>query len=223
MDHRPHHPGRVRGQHRWPAIGLVRDHAAGLPAQRRYRPASRQRPGRQRHLLRPVHQVRRRGPADHRGGSQRRRRCRRTRAASLVIALKPLAQRELSADQVTTELRAQARRHSRHRASPSSIRPPSGSAGAARAPPISTPCRAWIWPSCRTVSTRLMHAMQSDPTFVGVNSDHDRAAPSVQVKIDRDRAAALGRHAGSDRSDAGRWPLAASRCRRSTPRRTSIR
>ena len=39
---------------------------------------------------------------------------------------------------------------------------------------------------------RLVQALQDDPTFVGVNSDFDRAAPSVQVDIDRNRAAALG-------------------------------
>ena len=37
-----------------------------------------------------------------------------------------------------------------------------------------------------------MHALQADPTFVGVNSDQDDVAPSVQVTIDRVRAAALG-------------------------------
>jgi HAE1 family hydrophobic/amphiphilic exporter-1 len=34
--------------------------------------------------------------------------------------------------------------------------------------------------------------MQSDPVFVGVNSDQDKASPSLQVDIDRNRAAALG-------------------------------
>ena len=38
----------------------------------------------------------------------------------------------------------------------------------------------------------MVRALQDDPTFVGVNSDFDRAAPSVEVKIDRRRAAALG-------------------------------
>jgi multidrug efflux pump subunit AcrB len=34
--------------------------------------------------------------------------------------------------------------------------------------------------------------MQQDTVFVGVNSDQDQAAPSLQVDIDRNRAAALG-------------------------------
>jgi HAE1 family hydrophobic/amphiphilic exporter-1 len=42
------------------------------------------------------------------------------------------------------------------------------------------------------VSTELVNKLKTVPGFVGVNSDFDRAAPSVEVKIDRDRAAALG-------------------------------
>jgi HAE1 family hydrophobic/amphiphilic exporter-1 len=42
------------------------------------------------------------------------------------------------------------------------------------------------------VATRLEEKLQTVPGFVGVNSDFDRAAPSVEVTIDRDRAAALG-------------------------------
>ncbi|HET8698579.1 MAG TPA: efflux RND transporter permease subunit, partial [Gammaproteobacteria bacterium] len=42
------------------------------------------------------------------------------------------------------------------------------------------------------VATRLENKLETVPGFVGVNSDFDRAAPSVEVAIDRDRAAALG-------------------------------
>jgi HAE1 family hydrophobic/amphiphilic exporter-1 len=42
------------------------------------------------------------------------------------------------------------------------------------------------------VSKKLVQEMSNDPTFIGVNSDQDNASPSVQVDIDRDRAAALG-------------------------------
>jgi HAE1 family hydrophobic/amphiphilic exporter-1 len=41
-------------------------------------------------------------------------------------------------------------------------------------------------------SKKLVAEMSNDPTFTGVNSDQDNASPSVQVDIDRDRAAALG-------------------------------
>ena len=44
----------------------------------------------------------------------------------------------------------------------------------------------------QNVSTQLVNKLKTVPGFVGVNSDYDRAAPSVEVKIDRDRAAALG-------------------------------
>ncbi len=42
------------------------------------------------------------------------------------------------------------------------------------------------------VSTQLVDKLKTMPGFVGVNSDYDRAAPSVEVRIDRDHAAALG-------------------------------
>jgi len=41
-------------------------------------------------------------------------------------------------------------------------------------------------------STRLMDRMRKTPGFVDITSDYDAAMPSVQVKINRDRAAALG-------------------------------
>jgi HAE1 family hydrophobic/amphiphilic exporter-1 len=44
----------------------------------------------------------------------------------------------------------------------------------------------------KEVSDNLMAAMKKNPAFVDVNSDLDAAMPSVQVSIDRDRAAALG-------------------------------
>ena len=42
------------------------------------------------------------------------------------------------------------------------------------------------------VSTELVDKLKTTPGFVGVNSDFDRAAPAIDVKIDRDRAATLG-------------------------------
>ena len=42
------------------------------------------------------------------------------------------------------------------------------------------------------VATELENELKATPGFVGVNSDFDRAAPSLEVEIDRDRAAALG-------------------------------
>jgi HAE1 family hydrophobic/amphiphilic exporter-1 len=42
------------------------------------------------------------------------------------------------------------------------------------------------------VATELEDELKTTPGFIGVNSDFDRAAPSLEVDIDRDRAAALG-------------------------------
>src|SRR5262249_22818238 len=44
----------------------------------------------------------------------------------------------------------------------------------------------------RTVSGQLEEALKQTPGFIGVNSDFDKPAPSVEVGILRDRAAALG-------------------------------
>jgi HAE1 family hydrophobic/amphiphilic exporter-1 len=44
----------------------------------------------------------------------------------------------------------------------------------------------------RTVSGQLEEALKQAPGFIGVNSDFDKPAPSVEVTIQRDRAAALG-------------------------------
>ena len=43
-----------------------------------------------------------------------------------------------------------------------------------------------------TVSSQLMNAMRNNPAFVDITSDFDSVMPSLQVTIDRDRAAALG-------------------------------
>ena len=67
------------------------------------------------------------------------------------------------------------------------------------------------------VSTRLTAAMANDPTFGGqVTTDLNLSTPSVNVNIDRDRAAALG--VTPRRRSRPRWarPLAASRFPRST-------
>jgi HAE1 family hydrophobic/amphiphilic exporter-1 len=42
------------------------------------------------------------------------------------------------------------------------------------------------------VATDLEEELTTTPGFIGVNSDFDRSAPSLDVEIDRDRAAALG-------------------------------
>jgi HAE1 family hydrophobic/amphiphilic exporter-1 len=107
------------------------------------------------------------------------------------IALKPLSQRELSADQVASELRAK-------------LRNIPGTAITFANPPIiriggrfsrSTyqyTLQGLDLTELQQASEQLILAMQDDPTFVGVNSDQDKVAPTVKVAIDRARAAALG-------------------------------
>ena len=107
------------------------------------------------------------------------------------IALKPLSQRKLSADQVVTELRGTLRNIPGTQITinnPPSIRV--GGRGSRSS--YQYTLQGLDFQQLLDTSNRLVKAMQADPVFVGVNSDQDRAAPSLQVDIDRDRAAALG-------------------------------
>jgi HAE1 family hydrophobic/amphiphilic exporter-1 len=109
----------------------------------------------------------------------------------MTLALKPLNQRKLSADEIVTELRRK-------------LRNIPGTSVTINNPPIlrvggrgarSTyqyTLQGLDFAQLQDTSTRLLKAMQEDPVFVGVNSDQDQAAPALQVDIDRDRAAALG-------------------------------
>jgi HAE1 family hydrophobic/amphiphilic exporter-1 len=109
----------------------------------------------------------------------------------MTLALKPLSQRSLSADQVVTELRRK-------------LRNIPGTSITITNPPIlrvggrgsrSTyqyTLQGLDFAQLQDTANRLVSQMQQDPVFVGVNSDQDKAAPSLQVDIDRNRAAALG-------------------------------
>ena len=112
-------------------------------------------------------------------------------ARLMMISLKPLGERKLGPDAIIRELGPKCRAFPASMSS-WSIRPRSGWARAWPAPATSTPCRAWIWASSRIYSDKLMDEMRRRRIFVDVNSDLDAAMPSVQVQIDRDRAAALG-------------------------------
>ncbi|HEX4637687.1 MAG TPA: efflux RND transporter permease subunit [Rhizomicrobium sp.] len=107
------------------------------------------------------------------------------------IALKPLSERSLSADEVVSKLRGK-------------LRNIPGTAITFNNPPIiriggrfsrSTyqyTLQGLDLTELQQASEQLTLAMQDDPTFVGVNSDQDKVAPTVKVAIDRSRAAALG-------------------------------
>ena len=112
-------------------------------------------------------------------------------SGELVIALKPLSERRLSADQVVTELRAKLGDIPGTRVTV--VNPPSIRIGGriARSSYQYT-LKGLDLAELQKYAIRLEEALRSNPIFVGVNSDFNRAAPSVEVHIDRNRAAALG-------------------------------
>ena len=109
----------------------------------------------------------------------------------MTIALKPLGERKLSADQVTNELRRKLR--DIPGTSITFVNPPTiriGGRGSRST--YQYTLQGLDLGELQQASVALVHALQADPTFVGVNSDQDDVAPSVHVAIDRVRAAALG-------------------------------
>ncbi len=107
------------------------------------------------------------------------------------IALKPLSERKLSADEVAIELRARLRGIPGTRVT--IINQPILRVGARGARSnYQYTLKGLDLKELEDVASRLLRTLQDDPTFVGVNSDHDNASESVQVDIDRNRAASLG-------------------------------
>jgi HAE1 family hydrophobic/amphiphilic exporter-1 len=110
---------------------------------------------------------------------------------SLIIALKPLSQRRLSADEVIRELRQKLR--DIPGTSITFVNPPSIQIGARHArSSYQYTLQGLDLGELQQSASQLVRELQKDPTFVGVNSDQDELAPSVHVKIDRGRAASLG-------------------------------
>ena len=107
------------------------------------------------------------------------------------IALKPFAERRLSADQVAVELRAKLR--GIPGTSVTIINQPIIRVGArGTRSNYQYTLKGLDQKELEATATRLLRVLQQDPTFIGVNSDHDFAMQSVQVEIDRPRAASLG-------------------------------
>jgi multidrug efflux pump subunit AcrB len=112
-------------------------------------------------------------------------------SGELNIALKPLSERTLSADQVAVELRAKLR--GIPGTSVTIVNQPVLRVGArGTRSNYQYTLKGLDLKELEDVAHRLLRALQEDPTFVGVNSDHDDASQSVQVDIDRNRAASLG-------------------------------
>jgi HAE1 family hydrophobic/amphiphilic exporter-1 len=109
----------------------------------------------------------------------------------LNIALKPQTERKLSADQVAVELRAKLR--GIPGTAVTIVNQPIIRVGARGARSnYQYTLKGLDLKVLENTSVRLLRALQKDPIFVGVNSDHDFASQSVQVDIDRTRAASLG-------------------------------
>ena len=107
------------------------------------------------------------------------------------VTLKPLSERSLSADQVATELRGKLRGIAG--TSVTVVNPPIIRVGARGSRSnYQYTMQGLDLAELQDSAAKLVQALQADPIFVGVNSDQDSASPSLQVDIDRPRAAALG-------------------------------
>ena len=108
-----------------------------------------------------------------------------------IIALKPLSQRRLSADDVTRELRRKLSDIPGTRIT--FVNPPIIQIGGRSArSSYQYTLQGLDLGELQRSAGQLVQELQKDPTFVGVNSDQDQLAPSVHVTIDRGREASLG-------------------------------
>ena len=108
-----------------------------------------------------------------------------------IIVLKPLSQRKLSADQIIRELRPKLNRFPGINVfitNPPTIR----IGGRGSRSQYQYTMQDLDLGELQDVSNRLMTRMKASPAFVDINSDLDDVMPAVQVRINRDRAAALG-------------------------------
>jgi hydrophobe/amphiphile efflux-1 (HAE1) family protein len=111
--------------------------------------------------------------------------------SNVGVMLKPYADRALSADGVVRELRRKLNDIVGVRifvVNPPAIR--IGGRGARSS--YQYTLQGLDLAQLQDVSHQLVQQLKSMPGFVGVNSDNDRDAPSLEVAIRRDRAAALG-------------------------------
>jgi hydrophobe/amphiphile efflux-1 (HAE1) family protein len=112
-------------------------------------------------------------------------------SANVRAMLKPLDERALSAEEVARELRRKLGNITGVNVfitNPPSIR----IGGRSSRSSYQYTLQGVDLDELQRVATELEDKLQSTPGFVGVNSDFDRAAPSLEVEIDRDRAAVLG-------------------------------
>jgi HAE1 family hydrophobic/amphiphilic exporter-1 len=111
--------------------------------------------------------------------------------ANVRAMLKPLGERKLSAEDVARELRRKLANITGVNVfvtNPPAIR----IGGRSSRSSYQYTLQGIDLAQLQRVATDLEEELKTTPGFVGVNSDFDRAAPSLEVAIDRDRAAALG-------------------------------
>jgi HAE1 family hydrophobic/amphiphilic exporter-1 len=112
-------------------------------------------------------------------------------AQLMMISLKPLGQRKLGPDAIIRELRPKVNRIPG--VNVFLVNPPTIRLGARMArSSYQYTMQGLDLGLLKEYSDKLMDEMRARRIFVDVNSDLDAAMPSVQVQIDRDRAAALG-------------------------------
>jgi len=108
-----------------------------------------------------------------------------------IVALKPLAEREQSADEVIRDLRPQLSRIpgvNVFLTNPPAVR----LGGRMTRSNYQYTLQGLDLDQISRSAIALMEELRSNPAFVDITSDFDPAMPSVQVNIDRDRAAAMG-------------------------------
>jgi HAE1 family hydrophobic/amphiphilic exporter-1 len=108
-----------------------------------------------------------------------------------IVALKPLAEREQSADQVIRDLRPKLSNIpgvNVFLTNPPAVR----LGGRMSRSNYQYTLQGMDLGQISQSAIRLMEELRNNPAFVDITSDFDPAMPSVQVNIDRDRAAAMG-------------------------------
>jgi HAE1 family hydrophobic/amphiphilic exporter-1 len=109
----------------------------------------------------------------------------------MMISLKPLSERKSTPDQIIGRLRPQVNRIAG--VNVFLVNPPTIRVGARGSRSnYQYTLQSLDLSQLQDYSGRLMAELRTMPGFVDVTSDYDAAMPSVQVKIDRDRAAAFG-------------------------------
>jgi HAE1 family hydrophobic/amphiphilic exporter-1 len=112
-------------------------------------------------------------------------------ARMMMITLKPLAQRKSSPEEIIRRLRPKVSRIPG--VNVFLTNPPSIRLGARMArSTYQYTLQGLDLAQLQDYSSRLMDEMRRQAGFVDITSDNDAAMPSVQVKIDRDKAAAFG-------------------------------